>query len=137
MLHTPAWDVMPDAERMMTSVPLGHQYELILAGYFKRTLLEQGMSVADRLHTLEGLGTLVHGALTPAALAAVAPAGETMMQIVEEALRIDLDANSETCEASFAVLTRPDVFANLLKLEPSLLDAMRLMADRHQAPPPL
>ena len=66
MLHTPAWDVMPDAERMMTSVPLGHQYELILAGYFKRTLLEQGMSVADRLHTLEGLyqnsQTLTHAA---------------------------------------------------------------------------
>jgi hypothetical protein len=119
---------MTDDERVMASVARGYWYELVLAGYFKRVLTSQELSVAERLELLEGLGTFVHGALTPAALAAVAPAGETFMEIVETALKLDLDANSETGEASFAVLTRPDVFANLLKLEPSLSTALQLMS---------
>jgi hypothetical protein len=61
-------------------------------------------------------------------LAAVAPAGEITMEIVEQALRLDLDANSESGELSFQVLTRPDVFANLLRLEPSLYTALQLMS---------
>jgi hypothetical protein len=109
-------------------VARGYWYNLVLAGWAKRVLTSQDLSVAERLEMLEGLGHCVHGALTPAVLAAVAPVGETVRQIIEEALRLDLDANSESGEASFAVLTRPDVFANLVKLEPSLYAALQLMS---------
>jgi len=118
---------MPDAERMVASVPPGYRYSLVLAGYFKRVLTSQELSLGERLAILEGLDSFAHGNLTSATLAAVAPAGETTVQIIEQALRLDLDAGSEG-EASFGVLTRPDVFGNLLRLEPSLGDAIRLMS---------
>ena len=114
-----------DDEQVLTSVARGYWYNLVLAAWGKRVLTSQELSVAERLEMLEGLGNCVHGALTPAALAAVAPAGETFMEIVETALRLDLDANSESGEASFQILTRPDVFANLLRLEPSLCTALQ------------
>ena len=116
-----------DSERALASVPPGYWYSVILAGWAKAVLTSQELSVAERLEMLEGLQNCVHGSLTPAVLAVVAPVGEAVRQIIEEALRLDLDANSETGEASFAVLTRPDVFANLLKLEPSLYAALQLM----------
>jgi hypothetical protein len=119
---------LTDDERMMASVPCGYLYSLILAAWAKAVLTSQDLSVADRLAMLEGLGHCVHGSLTPAVLAVVAPVGETFMEIVETALKLDLDANSESGEASFAVLTRPDVFANLVKLEPSLSTALQLMS---------
>jgi hypothetical protein len=117
-----------ELDEALASVPCGYWYSVILAGWAKAVLTSQDLSVADRLAMLEGLSTCVHGSLTPAVLAAVAPVGETVRQIIEEALRLDLDANSESGELSFQVLTRPDVFANLLKLEPSLFDAIRLMS---------
>jgi len=119
-----------DDERMLASVARGYWYSLMLAAWGKRLLTSQDLSIARRLEMLERLGDCVHGALTPAALAAIAPAGETTAEIIETALRLDLDANSETGELSFRVLTRPDVFATLLKPEPSLFDAIRLMS-RH------
>lgn len=119
-----------DDEQVLASVPPGYWYSLVLAAWAKRVLSSRDLSVGERLAMLEGLGNCVHGSLTPAVLAAVAPVGETVRQIIEEALRLDIDANSESGELSFQVLTRPDVFANLLRLEPSLFDAIRLMS-RH------
>ena len=107
-----------DNERALASVPPGYWYSVILAGWAKAVLTSQELSVAERLEMLEGLQNCVHGSLTPAVLAVVAPVGEAVRQIIEEALRLDLDANSETGEASFAVLTRPDVFAGRVRESP-------------------
>jgi hypothetical protein len=57
---------MPDAERIMASVARGHWYTLVLAGYFKRVLTSQELSVGERLEILEGLGNFAHGNLTSA-----------------------------------------------------------------------
>ena len=114
-------------EELVAFAGTGRWYELALISYFKRILQQdQKMSVADRLSTLEGLGKLAPSA---AALAAVAPAGDIAAEIIETALRLDLDSDGNGT-ASHAVLTRWDVFWNLLRLEPSLMTAIRLMG-RH------
>jgi hypothetical protein len=97
--------------------------ELLFVAVTKRWLLGE-LSVADRLAYLEWLAART-GSITPDVVAAIQPADDTTLQIVTEAARLSLN-NDDNGAATFAVLERSDVFGDLLKLNPSMLEAIRL-----------
>jgi hypothetical protein len=97
---------------------------LLFIACAKRWLLGE-MSTGDRLHMLEWLAARVAGPITADMIAAVQPADDTTEQIIAEAMRL-VPADDDNGAAMFQVLERPDVAGNLLKLNPSLTDAIRL-----------
>jgi hypothetical protein len=99
----------------------GRRHDLVLASYFKRVVVGEGLTADARLFFLEGLSRM----LTPAALARIVPADDVSMQIIEEAM--GLDRGSDGFERSFGVLTGDEVFRTLLTLNPSLMGAVRAL----------
>jgi hypothetical protein len=71
---------------------------------------------------LEQLNGLVDEYFTPAALAAINPADNVSAQIIREANKLDDDHNWR----NVYVLTSSEVFGNLVRLNPSILEAMKL-----------
>jgi hypothetical protein len=92
--------------------------------FLKHQLLAAGLSVGERLRMLEAIDGCAIGPLTPQAIAVIEPANEVFAAIVVEAIRHA--AGSEDGAPCFDVLERPAVFADLVRLNPSLRQAVAL-----------
>jgi hypothetical protein len=105
--------------------PIGYRATLLVAALTKRAVLTEQCTVGERLELLEGLGRLVDNCFTALVLAVIRPACDTAIAMMREART--LDAPGAHCEASFKVLTSPEVFREFLRLNPSLIAAIRQM----------
>ena len=109
----------------MTAIglPPASMTELLFASIAKRWLSEK-ISVADRLAALEFLAD-TGARYGPAAVAAIEAADNTSLAIFSEAVRLS-DGRDDHGAATFAVLERPEVMGDLVRLNPSLVTACRL-----------
>ena len=117
------WTGRSDDERAVLHTPPGYRYTLVLAAWMKRVLLARDLSVGDRLWLLEGINELVDGTFTEAALAAIAPASDTEMEMVRECLRAD-NGNNTKRGASLDLMAA--AFGDFVKVNPSLLASLKL-----------
>jgi hypothetical protein len=123
--HKAWWASLSAEQKMIAHIPVGYKFNLLLIALIKRAL-KCKMSAGERLQILERLNGMTDGYITPEMLAMIEPAGNTEFEIIKEAQ--SLDTTADRCEASFAVLTMPDVFEKFLCLNPSLLAAIKLTA---------
>jgi hypothetical protein len=122
--HAAWWASLNDDEQMLAYVPSGYYLTLLWAAYLKHALINWNLPVGERLAMLQALADAADQRLTHAVLAVVEPAGPALVEIFEAAMKLDDD--NAICE----VLTRWSSIQSLVRLEPSLLDAIRLM-ERH------
>ena len=122
--HAVWWASLTPDEKMIAFVPPGYMYELVLIAYFKGELGKGNLTPAGAVDRLEYLDGVANNYLTPAAIAAVSPGGDEFMGIVADALKLDL--GSKGGFASLDALSCWEAFTGLIKLNPSLLDAIRL-----------
>jgi hypothetical protein len=127
---------LSDDERLIVHMPPGYQFELVFIAYAKRVLEHDPLSVGQRLQLLEFLESRADGFFGPAAVAAIAPASSPFAAIVDEALRPDRDPKQNGMP-SFHILTNLEVLSNLLQLNPSLIQAIRLCGHGRQVAEPL
>jgi hypothetical protein len=122
-----AWiDGLSEDERLIVYLPVGYRSELIEASLIKRMLIRTETTAGDRLRLLETLGHMIRDQFPAAAMAAIEPADDVTAEIVREAR--SLDAEDSHGMASYRMLTSWMVFDHLARLNPSLLDAIRLMS---------
>jgi hypothetical protein len=118
---------------LLRLVPRGRLWELILVAMLKRALQCSGMRAAERIELLEALGNLAdrddrgggYGFITPQAIAAIEPADSAFVAVVDAARRTD-DPHDPGGQASFRLLTSPEVLRVLVSLNPSLIAAVKL-----------
>jgi hypothetical protein len=122
-------------ESAIAHTPTGHRYTMIIAAYVKRLLVTPAarFTANDQLKMLEGLASLIGTYFTADALAAIDPACDVFMSMVDEAKRANKDP--KRCNESFEILTSWEVFNHLVRLNPSLLEAIKICHQRH-APAP-
>ena len=113
----------PALDEMVANLPPGYRADLAFVSLWKRWLMGE-LSLADRLRTLEAIGACARGPVTAAAIAAIEPANEVFAQIITDAIR--LAAGSEDGKPCFDILERADVFEDLMRLNPSLGQAVAL-----------
>ncbi|HTC04893.1 MAG TPA: hypothetical protein VK749_15930 [Xanthobacteraceae bacterium] len=120
-----AWlDSLTGDDLLIIHLPPGYQWMLVLASLEKR-LLQGDMEPGLRLRLLESLNSMIHGLITADMLAMIQPMCDTAYQIWKEAKTLDREGD-QACMASFRVITSWRVFNHFLKLNPSILDAIRL-----------
>ena len=130
-----AWqDSWTADEEMVAHFPVGYWPSLIIIACTKRTLLGE-LLVGERVQMLQWLNDQAWGAVTAAAVARVEPANDTFMAIVGEAMKLDDGRTDDRCPEGFKVLERWSVFWDLLRLNPSMLEAIRL-CQRHAVTAP-
>ena len=95
-----------------------------MAAMAKRWLAADKLPLNERLLHLEGLDKLAFGVLTAEAIAAIEPASDTFEQIFNEAMWVDTGENQAA--TAFSILERDAVFQDLLRLNPSLVTAIKL-----------
>jgi hypothetical protein len=110
-------------------LPSGYRANLIMIALAKRWLARDDITVAERLRTLKAIKGMAHGLIGKPALAAIEPANDTFEAIVAKGVRLSI-AQDDDGTAMFKILEQPDVFENLLKLNPSLIRAAEL-CQRH------
>lgn len=108
-------------ERMIVGVPPGQMFGFLVIAYIKHALLHCKMTAGERLEILECLNRT----FDPATLAAIEPMSETEIAMVHEARSLDREDDSESM-ASYRVLTRVTVFDNFVRLNPSILTAIKM-----------
>lgn len=111
-------------EAAVATFPVGHRVTLLLIAHTKLALIQGGMTVGDQLQMLEKLTALTDKVITPAVMAAVQPACATADRMIGEALA--LDGENERLTKSWDMLSSWEVYWHFLRLNPSLLDAIRL-----------
>jgi hypothetical protein len=99
---------------------------MIIAAYVKRILImpEVKLTPNEQLQALRSLNAMVDLTFTAEALQAIEPACDTFMEMVDEAMKADKDR--KRCNESFTILTSEEVFDNLTRLNPSLIEARKL-----------
>jgi hypothetical protein len=115
----------PEEERAVRHFPCGYKHTLLFIGYCKYGLVNCEMRAGQRLQFLEWVNRQVDLIVTADMLATIEPASVTEVKMMDEALSLDRDGEPAGM-ASFRVLTSPDVFADFLRLNPSLLKAIML-----------
>jgi len=103
--------------------PPGYRAELATAAWLKFLLVSETTSAGERLELLEQLNSLPQDAFSLEVLSAIKPAGATDAAMIEECVRIG-------DERGLDLLATEEVFGNLRRLNPSLLDAVKLMFPR-------
>jgi hypothetical protein len=120
-----AWiDGMTEDERLVVNVPVGYLCSMVIVSHIKRALVSCKMSVGLRLRMLELLNANVDLYFTEAALAAIEPACDTAVEMIHECLKVD--EGNPRIGKGFDLLASWEVFGHLIKLNPSLLDAIKL-----------
>lgn len=119
-----AWMASLNAdETLILQCPAGYRFNLVAVSYLKRVLATRQMTIGDQLEFLEALNGMVDERFTTEGLALVKPADDISAQMIEEARK--LDADDSTLSRSFDVLTSWEVFGNLVRLNPTIMDAMK------------
>lgn len=115
-----AWQASwTDDEAMVAHTPSGYWMELIYIAYFKR-FLQKELQPDVRLQILERLNEMVRGYLTLDALQRVDPACDVAVKMVEETNNLSIP---DKCR----MFSRWNIMAAFCNLNPSLVEAMRLM----------
>jgi hypothetical protein len=121
-------------------VPDGYKWVFIIASLTKRALQIPGLKAADRLNLLEKLNGTTDKFFTANLLASISPMCDTAYDIFKEARSLDPPQDDTHCDASFQVLATPSVFRHFVKLNPSILAAIKERAasrkGQHAAPQP-
>jgi hypothetical protein len=105
-------------------LPAAYRGNLIMAAMTKRWLAADKLPLGERLFYLEEFEKLAFGVLTPEALAAIEPANDTFEEIFVESMRVD--TTESQAATAFGILDRDAIFADLLRLNPSLVTAIKL-----------
>ncbi|MCX7313807.1 MAG: hypothetical protein NTV56_19335 [Alphaproteobacteria bacterium] len=115
-----AWlDNLKGDERLIVHAPVGHVHTILIASTVKRAL-QYSMTLRMRSDFLEGLERLIDGrVITEKVMAAIKPADDVSFAMIREADALPVFKKYE-------VLASVEVFGALAKLNPSLLDALRL-----------
>jgi hypothetical protein len=124
-------------EEVIDHTPVGYRWLIVYAAILKRVLANDPMTTGERLEMLEALNTMTGAWFTTEALALLAPADDTTLEIVRMAWRLDRD--DATGSASFDVLTSEEVFSDLARLNPTIVAAIKVCTrgrDRAPAPQP-
>lgn len=114
-----AWlDALTGDEYRMVHMPVGHLFSIAFVSVIKHALLTIEMTAGDRMKLLDGIARVIDGSVTPAALAAIEPADDLGLKMMQEITR--LPAPRQTCAFRDA-----DVFRLMAQLNPSLLTALK------------
>jgi hypothetical protein len=114
-----------DDERMLAHFPPGYWQDLVEIAQIKR-LLSNEMPPDLRLRFLKTMNDRAHGILTVEALQRVEPACDTAMQMLDR-----MKALSDSDRRR--LLQRWNVMAAFIKLNPSILEAIRLCSSSYVA----
>jgi hypothetical protein len=117
---------LSDDDRLAVHTPAGYIHLMQWASAAKRAL-QWEMRPGKRLKLLELLNSLTDNWLTPEMLAIIALAGDTEMEMMNEARSLDRE-DDRLGQASFDVLTSWRVFSHFRALK-------QLLPGRHQAAP--
>jgi hypothetical protein len=112
-----------DNERLLAHCPPGYWYDFVLIAMIKR-ILQGNLEPEMRLRFLEQLHKRVHGNLSIEAMQRVEPACDTAMKMLGETDSLEL-------EEKFRLMLRWNVIAVFVNLNPSILEAINLMARPH------
>jgi hypothetical protein len=115
----------PEEERAVRHFPTGYRYTLLFVSYCKHALVNHEMRAGHRLQFLEWVNKQADIVMTADMLAVTEPMSLTEVKMMDEALSLDRE-DDPAGMGSFRVLTSADVFAEFLKLNPSLLRAIML-----------
>jgi hypothetical protein len=115
----------PEEERAVRHFPCGYKHTLLFIAYCKYGLVNCEMRAGQRLQFLEWVNRQVDLIVTADMLATIEPASITEVKMMDEALSLDRE-DDPAGMGSFRVLTSADVFADFLRLNPSLLKAIML-----------
>ena len=113
-------------EQMVASLPPAYRPHLALIACTKRWLASDDLPASERLYYLEQLNQMIWGSITAEALAAITPASGDFESVVVEAMKLDAGRADDHCPAAFAALEDWAVFSNLLRLNPSIGQAIKL-----------
>jgi hypothetical protein len=122
--QAPPDDELSDDDQLASNTPAGYVHLMLMAAYAKRGLQFKA-SIGKRLKLLELLNSLTDGYFTPEMLSVIEPMCDTQMEMVSEARSL-VREDDRLGNASFAVLTKPQVFGHFRRLNPSLLAAIKL-----------
>jgi len=114
-----AQDQIDEAEWI--NLPCGYWYELVLISAIKR-LLQDDMPLEFRARFLELLNKKARGLISMAAVAAVTPAPDAAIAMLDEMKNLSI-------EDKFKVMRRLDVFEAHIALNPSIMEAISLCRD--------
>jgi hypothetical protein len=117
---------MTDQEaQMVLHTPMGYRYTLVIVAWTKAMLVScKNMLVGDRLRMLEAINGFVDDIFTADALAVIEPACDTAIEMIEECLKVDQDDDPRRGK-SLDLMASSEVFGHLLKLNPSMLAAIK------------
>jgi hypothetical protein len=118
---------MMDQNTLIADLPQGCRSEIVWIAYIKRALASRDLPGCERLELLEWLGSCVGGPLTAAAMEAIEPASDGLVEAIAKVTRL----NPDSPESAFAMLGQREVFAGLCECHPSLLTAITLCWTRH------
>jgi len=118
---------MMDQDELIADLPQGCLSELVWIAYVKRALVSRNLPGGERLEMLEWLRNCVRDPITAAALEAIEPASDDLVEVFTKVWR----HNPEEPEIGLEMLGRREVFAELCKIHPSLLTAITLCWTRH------
>jgi hypothetical protein len=119
-----AWlDSMSPDEKLIVYVPSGHQWNMVMVSVLKR-MLQTELDARHRLRMLESLDRMRDIYFTSEMVAMIDPICDTGLEIWREAKSLDRPGD-KTCMASFRVLTSWRVFNHFIRLNPSILAAIK------------
>jgi ribosomal protein S15P/S13E len=122
-------------DELCLHVPLGNKMALIGAALAKRALLIPSIKPAEKLELLERMNGMTDGYFSAAMLVMVEPLCDTGFAIFKEAASLDPLKDATHGAASFNLLTSPNVFAHFIKLNQSILAAIKHHAAARQERP--
>ncbi len=115
----------PEEERAVLHFPCGYKHTLLFVAYCKHVLVNHEMRAGHRLEFLEWINKQVDIVIRADMLAIIEPMSVTEVKMMDEAQSLDREGDPAGM-GSFRVLTSADVFAEFIKLNPSLLKAIML-----------
>ena len=125
---------MTPQENAVLMFPAGYKCVLLFIAYVKHALVNIEMRAGERLQFLEFIDGCVGFAVTQEMVALIKPMSDTEVEMMHEARSLNRE-DDKPGSASFAMLTRPDVFGHFLALNPSLLAAIMLYQKKFDVPP--
>ena len=121
-------DNLSDDEWMIVHASVGQRCDLVVISQIKSALATTGMTVAERMFFLEALNTMAtHEHLSAEVVARVEPACNTALRMLHEAMALGKERHH--------LIGGFEMFCVFLKLNPSLLAALKLCNRNFTRPP--
>ena len=120
-------DLSAEDREVVAFCPTGCRHTLLLIAFLKNILTTHKMQVGERLRFLDRINNCVDNYVTVEMLALIQPMDDTQIKMFLEARKLD-DPKDKLGNASFNLLTSEQVFGHFLRLNPSLLNAIRQRA---------